>query len=78
MSSRPKRYFSEFDTAELLAAVAACRRSCVLAMSKAPIGSEGADAVSELMRTLDRMAELLTGDREHLWARLHSTPKRQA
>lgn len=76
MSSHRKRLFSELDAAELLAAVASCRRACVLAMSKAPIGSDGAAAVSELMRALDRMAEALTGDRERLWARLHSTPKR--
>ena len=64
---RHKRHFSANDSAALLSAIGECRRACVDAHRKAPIGGPIYRAVSRLMEEIDLMAEALTGDRRHFW-----------
>ena len=62
---RHRRHCSENDLAALLAAIGECRRACVVANSKAPIGGPIYRAASRLMEEIDLVAEVLTGDRRH-------------
>ncbi len=77
MSNRRQRIFSDSEAADLLRAVQDCRQAAVLALGRVPIQAEGRQVVVDLLGVLDAVAEALTGDRERLWARAHSTPKRQ-
>ena len=62
---RHRRHFSENDSTALLVAIGECRRACVVANSKAPIGGPIYRAASRLMEEIDLVAEVLTGDRTH-------------
>jgi len=71
---RHRRHFSENDSAILLAAIGECRRACIGASSKAPIGDPIYRAATRLIEEIDLMAEALTGDRRHFWLKPSSTP----
>jgi hypothetical protein len=71
---RHPRHFSENDSSALLAAIGECRRACVAANSKAPVGGPIYRAAARLMDEIDLVAEVLTGDRRHFWLRPHGTP----
>lgn len=73
--TRTKRLFSEANSAALLLSVQECRRAAVMALARAPIHSEGYNAINDLIDALDRITGALTGDRERFWAKLHSTPR---
>lgn len=70
------RHLDPRAAADLLEAIRLCRLAATRAMATAPIGSPGAEAIRDAISALDRLAEALTGDREHFWMRLHSVPKR--
>src|SRR4051794_3177192 len=67
------RHFSENDSDRLLAAIGECRRACIAANTKAPIGGPVYRAGARLMEEIDLVAEVLTGDRRHFWMRPHGT-----
>jgi hypothetical protein len=69
-----RRRFSQADSDALLRAVQECRRAAVQALTQAPIHSEGARAVRELIAVLDDLVEALTGEAGLFWAKPHSTP----
>ena len=71
---RHRRHFSANDSAILLAAIGECRRACIAASSKAPIGGPIYRAATRLIEEIDLMAEALTGDRRHFWLKPSSTP----
>jgi hypothetical protein len=71
---RHRRHFSENDSDRLLAAIGECRRACIAANTKAPIGGPIYRAASRLMEEIDLVAAVLTGDRRHFWLRPHGTP----
>jgi hypothetical protein len=71
---RHRRQFSANDSAILLAAIGECRRACIAANSKAPIGDPIYRASTRLIEEIDLMAEALTGDRRHFWLKPSSTP----
>jgi hypothetical protein len=59
----------------LLDAIGACRRACIAASSAAPIGGPIYRAANRLMEEIDLVAEVLTGNRRHLWLKPYSTPR---
>ena len=61
-------------SAILLAAIGECRRACITASFKAPIGGPIYRAATRLMEEIDLMAEALTGDRIHFWTKPPTTP----
>ena len=71
---RHRRHFSANDSAFLLAAIGECRRACITASSKAPIGGPIYRAATRLIEEIDLVAEALTGDRRHFWLKPPSTP----
>ena len=71
---RHRRHFSASDSAILLAAIGECRRACITASSKAPIGGPIYRAATRLIEEIDLMAEALTGYRRHFWLKPSSTP----
>ena len=71
---RHRRHFSANDSAILLAAIGECRRACIAANTKAPIGGPIYRAATRLLNEIDLMAEALTGDRRHFWLKPSSTP----
>ncbi|GGH16193.1 hypothetical protein GCM10007036_16700 [Alsobacter metallidurans] len=52
-----------------------CRSAAVRAITRAPIGSEGAIACRELLTVLDNLAGALTGDHRRFWSKPHYTPE---
>ena len=64
---RHRRHFSANDSAILLAAIGECRRACITASSKSPIGGPIYRAATRLIEEIDLMAEALTGDQRHFW-----------
>jgi len=56
---RHRRHFSAIDSAFLLAAIGECRRACIVASSKAPIGGPIYRAATRLIEEIDLMAEAL-------------------
>jgi hypothetical protein len=71
---RHRRHFSANDSTILLAAIGECRRACIGASSKAPIGGPIYRAATRLIEEIDLVAEALTGDRRHFWLKPSSTP----
>jgi len=71
---RHRRHFGENDSAILLAAIGECRRACIAAISKAPIGGPIYRAATRLIEEIDLMAEALAGDRRRFWLKPSSTP----
>ena len=71
---RHRRHFSANDSAILLAAIGECRRACIAANTKAPIGGPIYRAATRLLEEIDLMAEALTGDRSHFWMKPPTTP----
>ena len=61
------------DRQALLDAIGECRRACITATSKAPIGGDVYQAAGKLVSVIDDMAGTLTGDREALHLKGHST-----
>ncbi len=72
MIRRTKRSFSEGDRRALLDAMEQCRKACVQTRTVAPIGGDVYQGAGELMRAVDEMAEVLTGDRTHFHGKSHS------
>src|SRR4051794_37103776 len=68
---RYRRHFSQNDSDRLLAAIGECRRACIAASTKAPIGGPIYRSSTRLMEEIDLVAEALTGDRRHFWMRPH-------
>ena len=70
-----KRSVTETMKSDLLAALRNCRTALIAFTMKAPINGPEYKAAETMRRSLDDMAGSLTGDREHFWEKVHSTPK---
>lgn len=75
--SRFRRLFSTADRDALLEGLAVCRRACTQAQATAPINGPIYRACGVVTDAIDDLAGALTGNREHLWAPLHGTPRRR-
>jgi len=62
---RRQRYFAETDKETLLTEIEKCRNACIAAMTAAPIGGPVYRAAGEVQESIDKLAEVLTGDRTH-------------
>lgn len=82
MDKSRKRVFHELQKQALLKAVGECRRACITASSAAPIGGDVYNATHALVESIDDLAQILTGSREHFHLKphkqhtAHAVPKR--
>lgn len=69
---RSKRHLSEEDKQTFLVKAGELRTACVGMQTRGPINDPLYDAISELMRAIDGVAEVVTGQRDHFHAVRHS------
>lgn len=67
-----KRVLSHLTAEAALAEAANCRAACIRPMSEAPISSQAYQKAEALLRAVDDLAEVLTGNSKHF----HSPPPR--
>jgi hypothetical protein len=72
---RTRRLFGSKHQEALLAALATCRVACTSAQASAPISGPIYQACGVVTNAIDDLAGALTGNRQHLWAPTHGTPR---
>jgi hypothetical protein len=72
MVAKKKRIFTDMDARMFLSAIGACRVACIDVHRRAAPTTEVYRRASVLLETIDDVAELLTGDRQHFWLKPHS------
>lgn len=70
----PLDLFRKLEGPEILAALGFLRQKLI--QPQFPLGSPDYILSREILARIDDMAELLTGDREHFWARAPSVDSR--
>jgi hypothetical protein len=58
--------FTQMDSDALLDALRTCRSACIQAGTRAPIGEPVYKSTECLLKAIDDLAGILTGDREYL------------
>ena len=76
MAAKQKRIFTDMDARMFLSAIGACRVACIDVHRRAAPTSDVYRRASDLLDTIDDVAELLTGDRQHFWLKPHATSTR--
>ena len=73
-SRRYQPRFREAEKQALLQAIGACRKSCIEAGHHALFDRKDVlAACSSIQAGIDKLAEMLTGDREYFWMKAHSS-----
>ena len=61
------RVFGEIHQRELLEALGKCRQTCTHLMRHMTIGGDVYKTTEGVTAAIDKLAEVLTGDRQHFW-----------
>ena len=72
MTRRSSRSDATIDKEALLQALGGCRRALIEVESRAEIGGPLYKNCDAVLAAIDALAEVLTGDRQYFWPRLHS------
>ena len=74
MPRRSARVISHETSTRMIDTMRACRTAATTLCGQAKIGGKEYEAATALMRRIDDMAGVLTGDREMFWGESSSTP----